>query len=77
MNDTSPVTVRLPAQLAGAIREKATQERRSLNGMIVYLLEQIVASPAPASRRSPRSGSAGSSSPARQSRSSKQSGAEL
>ncbi len=48
MEDTYSITIRLPAEVAAALRELAARERRSINAQIIVIIEQAVAQEAEA-----------------------------
>ena len=44
MDDVTRITLRLPSELADALKDIAQQENRSLHGQIVHALRQFVES---------------------------------
>ncbi|MCQ3973971.1 MAG: hypothetical protein DPW09_11040 [Anaerolineae bacterium] len=65
------ISVRLPLSIAEVLKRQAVSEHRSVNGMIVHLLSQVLEteaqSPAPAATQSPGSASGDWPGPAAQS----------
>jgi len=43
MEDTYNITIRLPADVAAALRELAERERRSINAQIIVIIEKAIA----------------------------------
>ena len=60
MSDETPFTIRLPAPLAAALRERAEADHRSLNKEIAFLLEQILYAPVDADAYAEARGTLGS-----------------
>lgn len=42
MEDTYSITIRLPTEVAAALRELAARERRSINAQIIVIIEKAM-----------------------------------